>query len=285
MRLTTIDAWKKAKITLINENIAPTINEEGEKDYKKAYIDEHKMITHESIKSVEDIEKLLMASEGELNTFLKSKGIDYPVKLEIQKNRNTNYFKFKSEQIKPGSGVLGLFEKVVEYAQYSNFGGASVLSSTWNEQFYFAPTVWFGDLHLDYKAITGGSNGMAVVIDTNPHYNNPSATIWFDILLNEYKSASAFKSNESILTNESTVNEGYTTDRAIKDYSAEIEFFKKEKEKGKKEISVDVAGLDFEDDDKDMISIDKVIKRWESKLKKLKDMKEKGVTDAEKFNY
>ena len=39
------------------------------------------MIADESIKSVEDIEKIILASEGELNLFLKSKGIDYPVTL------------------------------------------------------------------------------------------------------------------------------------------------------------------------------------------------------------
>lgn len=275
--ITKLTDWKKYKL-----------NESEEKDYTKQYIDKYKMITHESIKSVDDIEKLVMASEGELNTFLKSKGINYPVKI----TKEGKYFKYTSEQIKAGTCVLGLFEKVIKFAQYRNFGGAEILSSTWNEQFYFSPEIWFGNLNINYEAQNGGSNGMNVTICEVNGY--PDSTVWFNILENKYitrKDAEdayhAKKQTTESLDNiikECKINEGYSTDRAIKDYTAELDYFKKEKEKGKKMISGRVAGDDVSEDGED-VSIDKVIQSWAEKLEELKKMKEQGIEDAEKYNY
>lgn len=177
----SIKDWKSFKI---NES-----DEKPEKDYTKEYIDKNKMITHESIKSVEDIEKILMASEGELNTFLKSKGINYQVKLQ----KEGKYFKYRSEEIKTGTGAFGVFEKVIKHAQYNNFGGGSILTSTWKDQFYFSPEIWLGNVNISYEAqVGGGTNGMNVAI-AKDYTGYPSSNVWFIILDNKYISADEIK--------------------------------------------------------------------------------------------
>lgn len=157
--------------------------------YAKKYINDNKLITHPDIKSKEDIEKIIEASEGELNTFLKNVAkLDYPVKL----SKSRDYYKYSTEKIFTGSGKFGLFENVVEYVYFFNFSGGKITSTTHKGEFYFSPIIWFGNLNIGYQDLSGGSNAMNYCFYKNNH-RNPDGAIWFDILNNKYKTSNDFK--------------------------------------------------------------------------------------------
>lgn len=87
--------------------------------------------------------------------------------------------------------------------------------------------------------------------------------------------------NDIISIEDNSINEQYTLNRAIKDYSNEIKTLKKLKADGKKEVKASTWVLKYDKDDDKMISIDKAIELWEKDLKKLKS----GKVDPEKYNY
>ena len=103
-----------------------------------------------------------------------------------------------------------------------------------------------------------------------------------DIESKLYKELSkdVYQTNESVIKNEGK----YTVDKAIKDYTAELESGKEWKADGKKTVSDRTAGEELAKDRKE-VPIDEYIAYWEKGLKKLKVMKAKGETDAEKFYY
>jgi hypothetical protein len=87
---------------------------------------------------------------------------------------------------------------------------------------------------------------------------------------------------------EQFVNEAYTLQQAIKDYTAEVAHGKELKEEGVKHVSAIVAGQEMIEDlgliDGDDVPIDNYISWWETKLAELKSGKVKEE-DAEKYNY
>jgi hypothetical protein len=76
----------------------------------------------------------------------------------------------------------------------------------------------------------------------------------------------------------------YTVDRAINDYTAEVDSAHKMKKDGTKEVSGRVAGEELADG-RTSVPIDEYIRYWENGLKKLKKMRDDGETDASEFNY
>lgn len=75
-------------------------------------------------------------------------------------------------------------------------------------------------------------------------------------------------------------NKTYTLERAISDYTAEIEYFKEAKDNGVKTIKANAAGEELSNG-REIVGIDEVIQYWETKLEELKS----GNVDPEDYNY
>ena len=67
----------------------------------------------------------------------------------------------------------------------------------------------------------------------------------------------------------------YTVDRAIKEYTSELQTSIEEKSRGRKEMF----------DGEKQAPIDEIINHWRTGLTELVEMKKNGVVDAEKYNY
>lgn len=77
-----------------------------------------------------------------------------------------------------------------------------------------------------------------------------------------------------------TIKKAYTLEKAISDYSAEVEYFKEAKANGIKSVKENAAGEDLAAG-REVVDIDEVIKYWKTKLEELKS----GNVNPEDYNY
>lgn len=150
-----------------------------ETEYRKKYISENNMITDPAISNIQNIVAEVITTKDKLNDLLKSKGIKYPVTISFDDKKKR--FLIESEKI---SNDFGIFNDAIESAYYHSFGGGNIISTEYDGEFYFTPTIWF-NFNLAYESKSGGSNGLNVVLESGPH-GWTSSSIYFDLRTLEY---------------------------------------------------------------------------------------------------